>query len=238
MLSRPLVPVLLFASLVSSVTAARADLFGVSDDKQRRLGNDAAKEIEQGAPIVSGPVEEWVQRVGERLVKVTKPDFQYDFHVIDSPQINAFCLPGGHVYVYTGLRKIVRTDDELAAILGHEITHAEEEHYAKQYTKSSKRSTILGIGSLLLGLPPLAQQAVGMVDFGLTQKYSREQESEADREGFFRMKRAGYDPHAMETVLKRLADEDDRDGLDKWMSDHPEGKKRVAQIDELLKENP
>jgi predicted Zn-dependent protease len=224
----------LSASLTLAPSPAQAKLFSISPEKERKIGQEAAADIEKGAPIVSGPVEAWVQRVGAKLAANSKDEFKYTFHVIDLPQINAFCLPGGHIFVYTGLRKVVKTDDELAAVLSHEITHAEEHHYAKQYSKSSKRGAILGIGSLVLGLPGIASQALGILDFSMSQKYSREHEAQADREGLFRMKRAGFNPDAMVNVLQRLADEDDSSGIDQWMSDHPQGKKRVSAMKALL----
>ncbi len=213
---------------------AHAGLFSVSPDKEKKVGQEAGSEIEQNSPIVTGPVADWVNRVGQRLVKASNPEFEYSFHVIDSPEINAFCLPGGHIFIYTGLRKVVKTDDELASVLAHEITHAEEHHYAKQYGKNSKRETILGIGSILLGLPGIAQQGLSLLNAGLEAKYSRGDEAQADREGAARMKRAGFNPEAMVTVLTRLANEDSSDGLDKWLSDHPEGKKRAATIQALI----
>jgi predicted Zn-dependent protease len=229
----PFVVLSLAAGLALAPAPAQAGIFSVSPEKERKIGQEAAAEIEKGAPLVSGPVQDWVQRVGARLAASSGTEFNYTFHVIDSPQINAFCLPGGHIFVYTGLRKVVKTDDELAAVLAHEITHAEEHHYAKQSSKSSKRGAILGIGSILLGLPGIASQALGILDFSISQKYSREHEYEADREGLLRMKRAGFEPSAMVDVLQRLADEDDSSS-DKWLSDHPEGKKRVIAIKSML----
>ena len=224
----------LAAALPLAPRAAQAGPFSVSPDKERRLGQQAAADIEKNAPIVSGPVADWVERVGKRLAAVSDPEFKYRFHVIDSPEINAFCLPGGHIYVYTGLRKVVKNDDELAAVLAHEITHAEEHHYAKASAKSNGRGTLLAVGSILLGLPPVAGQALSILDLSMTQKYSRSAEYEADREGLARMERAGFDPGAMVNVLQRLANEDETDSLFSWMSDHPEGKKRVAAIQQLL----
>lgn len=222
------------ASLALLPQPAHAGLFAISPDKERKIGQDAASDIEKGAPLVTGPVEEWVQRIGARLAAKSSTEFKYTFHVVDAPQINAFCLPGGHIFVYTGLRKVVRTDDELAAVLAHEITHAEEHHYAKQFSKSSKRGALLGAVSIFAGLPGAVSQGLNILDFSMSQKYSRENESQADTEGLSRMKRAGFDPNAMVTVLQRLADEDDDSGVDSWMSDHPEGKKRVAKIKALL----
>jgi predicted Zn-dependent protease len=132
------------------------------------------------------------------------------------------------------LRKVVKTDDELAAVLAHEITHAEEHHYARQFKKSSTRGAILGVGSILLGVPGVASQALSIIDLSMSQKYSREHEYDADRSGALRMTRAGFNPEAMVSVLQRLSDETDSSGLDQWLSDHPEGKKRVAVIKALL----
>ena len=214
--------------------AAHAGPFSVSPNKERRIGQEAAADIEKNSPIVTGPVADWVERVGKRLVAVSNPEFKYDFHVIDSPEINAFCLPGGHVYVYTGLRKVVKTDDELASVLAHEITHAEEHHYAKGSAKANGRDTVLAVGSILLGLPPALGQALSLGSNAMTQKYSRANEYQADREGLARMERAGFDPNAMVNVLQRLSNEEETDSLFQWMSDHPEGKKRVAAIQSLL----
>lgn len=220
--------------ICAPMPSAHAGLFSVSPDKERKLGQQAGADIEKSAPIVSGPVADWVNRIGQRLVKASNPEFKYSFHVIDSPEINAFCLPGGHVFVYTGLRKVVKTDDELASVLAHEITHAELHHYAKQYGKNSKRQALLGIGSIFIPMGALGQTVLGLGDASLSAHYSRGSEAQADREGAARMKRAGFDPQAMVTVLTRLANEDSGDGLDKWLSDHPEGKKRAATIQALI----
>jgi predicted Zn-dependent protease len=216
---------------------SQAGLFSVSPEKEKSIGADASREIESQAPLITGPVEAWVESVGKRLAAATKPDFEYSFRVINSPDINAFALPGGYVYVNSGLRKIAQTDDELAAVMAHEITHAEEHHFARQYSRASKRGAILGIGAAVLGIPNIAANAIDIVNFAVTQKYSRELESEADTEGMKRMARAGYDPAAMVTILERLAKESDRFGtLDKWFASHPEGDKRIAAAKQELQE--
>jgi predicted Zn-dependent protease len=219
---------LLLSLLLNASLPARAGLFSISPDKEKSIGADAAKQIEAQAPIVTGPVASWVEAVGARLAQKSDPEFQYSFRVIESPEINAFTLPGGYIYVYTGLRQVAPTEDELAAVLAHEITHAEEHHYALQYRKSSRRGLLLGVGSLLLGLPDLANQVIGLLDFARTQKYSRAQEAEADRLGMERMARAGYDPKGMVSLLDKLSQEDKGGGtLDKWFGDHPDAASRV-----------
>ena len=223
--------------LVAFPGPAHAGLFSLSPEKEKNIGADASREIESKAPLVTGPVEDWVSGVGKRLAVASKPEFEYSFRVIDSPEINAFALPGGYIYVNTGLRKIARTDDELAAILAHEITHAEEHHYARQYAKASKRGALLGIGAMVLGVPNLAANVLDIVNFAVTQKYSREHESEADVYGMKRLARAGYDPGAMVTILERLAKESEGGNtLDKWFASHPDGDKRVAAAQRELLE--
>lgn len=220
---------------IASAAPARAGLFSISPDRERRMGDDAARQIEAQTRIVTGPVADWVERVGQRLAATSKSEFQYSFKVIDRPEINAFALPGGHIYVFTGLRKVARTDDELAAILAHEITHAEEHHFARQYSKASKRGAVLGILSAVVGLPNIAAQALGIIDFSMTQKYSRTHEYDADHRGMARMARAGFNPQGMVSLLENLSKEDRKSSkLDQWFGDHPDNAKRVAAAQQEL----
>ncbi|HVF09687.1 MAG TPA: M48 family metallopeptidase [Abditibacteriaceae bacterium] len=207
---------------------AQAGLFSISPAKERRMGEDAARAIESQSHIVSGPVAEWVEAIGQRLAATSNSEFEYSFKVIDSPEINAFALPGGYIYVFTGLRKVAQNDDELAAVLAHEITHSEQHHFAKQYKKSTKRGLGLTILSAVAGLPNFAQQVLGIVDFAITQKYSRSQESESDEMGMQRMARAGFNPQGMVTLLDKLSKESGSlKTLDKWFGNHPDAKKRL-----------
>jgi predicted Zn-dependent protease len=217
------------------LSPAQAKLFSVSPEQERRMGEEAAREIESQVRIVSGPVSDWVNRVGRRLAAASDPKWKYSFKVIDRPEINAFALPGGYVYVFTGLRKVVKTDDELAAVLAHEITHAEQHHYARQYARSSKRGAILGIFSAVVGIPNVAAQALSIADFSLTKKYSRQQETESDILGMQRMVRAGFNPQGMVSLLTKLSEEQGRvSSLDKWFGDHPDGPKRVRSTQQEL----
>ena len=221
--------------LGGSVPQAHAGLFSVSPDKERKMGDSAAKEIESSAKIVTGPVADWVQSVGQRLVAQSDGEFKYSFKVIDSPEINAVALPGGHIYIFTGIRKIARTDDELAAVLAHEITHAEQHHYARQYSKASKRGALLGVLGAVVGLPSVAAQAVGLADFYATQRYSRVLETEADKMGLTRMAKAGFNPQGMVTLLENMDKEQKRGGsLNTWFASHPDAPKRLGDVKTLM----
>ena len=223
--------------LLPAVQPAQAGLFSVSPNKERKIGDEASREIDMQARIVTGPVADWVQEVGARLAAVSGNEFEYSFKVVEGKEVNAFALPGGHVYVFTGIRKVAQTDDELAAILAHEITHAEAHHYAKQYGKSSKRGLLLNVLSLAVGMPYGAQQALGLLDLAMTQKYSRTQETEADLVGMKRMVRAGFNPSGMVTLLERLGKEDRGGGtLDNWFGDHPDADRRIGRARNQLAE--
>lgn len=234
-ISRVLPLLLTVAIGVNATAPAQAGMFKISPSGERRIGEDASKQIEAQTRVMTGPVADWVERVGQRLVAKSDKEFQYSFRVIDSPEINAFALPSGYVYVFSGLSKVARNDDELAAVLAHEITHAEKHHYARQYAKASKRGTILGVASIFVGLPNLAQSVLGIIDFSMTQKYSRVHESESDRLGMERMVRAGFDPQGMVSLLQRLQrQEGDLKNLDKWFSDHPAADDRVRKAQAQL----
>ena len=233
----PLALCLATTILVAPPQATQAGLFSVSPEQERKMGAQAAREIESKARIVRGPVADWVNIVGQRLASVSKSEWKYSFKVIDSPEVNAFALPGGYVYVYTGLRKVAQTDDELAAVLAHEITHAENHHYAQQYKKASTRGALLSVFSLAVGLPNYANQILGLIDYSRTQKYSRTHEYESDRLGVERMVRAGFDPQGMVTLLEKMSKEDRGTGtLTGWMRSHPEGRARVEAVQRTLTE--
>ncbi len=230
MKNRIMTSLCLGAVLLSTLAPAQAGMFSVNPTQERKMGDEAAREIDAQARVMTGPVADWVASVGARLAATSDKEFTYSFKVVEGKEINAFALPGGHVYVFTGIRKIAQTDDELAAILAHEITHAEQHHFAKQYGKASKRGAILGVLSVLVGLPNVAQQIVSLADFAMSQKYSRTSETEADILGMQRMTRAGFNPAAMVSILERLAKEDESGGsIDHWFGDHPDAGRRIER---------
>ena len=155
----------------------------------RRVGEDAAKEVEAELGLVTQPeLVGYVNRIGERLLRFApQRDFSYRFYIVDQEAPNAFALPGGQIYVSRGLLLLANSEDELANVIGHEIVHAALRH------ASARQSVVRSI-------PGLFQfSAAGMIA-----SYSRNQEREADREGQILAGRAGYDPGGMATFLKGL----------------------------------
>jgi predicted Zn-dependent protease len=156
---------------------------------------------------------ERVRRIAERLIPTTAvfrsdaPGWRWEVHVLSSNEVNAWCMPGGKIAVYTGLiSKLNITDDELAAVMGHEIAHALREHGREQYSKAVAQQVGLSVVGVLLGAgqaaTDLSQKAF---DLFVNLPNSREDETEADRIGVELAARAGFDPRAALTLWQKMS---------------------------------
>lgn len=180
---------------------------------------------------------ERVKRIVSRLVPQTtafRPDaakWPWEVHVISLDEVNAWCMPHGKMAVYTGLlQKIQPTDDELAAVMGHEISHALREHTREQISQQLGTQTVLGIAGALFGLGEAAQNLGGLVaNVTLNLPKSRTDETEADRMGVELAARAGYDPHAAISLwqkMEKLAGSQPP----QWLSTHPSNETRLSDL--------
>jgi predicted Zn-dependent protease len=180
---------------------------------------------------------ERVKRIVGRLIPQTAvfrpdaPKWPWEVHVITLDEINAWCMPHGKIAVYTGLlQKIQPTDDELAAVLGHEMGHALREHTREQISQQMGTQTLLGIAGALFGLGDTAQSlgnAVANVTIALPK--SRTDETEADRIGVELAARAGFDPHGAISLwekMEKLAGSQPP----QWLSTHPSNETRLADL--------
>ncbi|MDB5814814.1 MAG: family peptidase [Rhodocyclales bacterium] len=182
---------------------------------------------------------ERVRRVANRLIPqvvVFRPDardWPWEVNVIDSKEINAWCMPGGKIAVFTGLLDQLKlTDDELAAVIGHEMSHALREHALERKPKvlAAQVGTIgLQIGGAALGydVPPELANSVSMAALALPN--SREQESEADRMGLELAARAGFDPRAAVTLWQKMGQVGGSEPP-KILSSHPPSAERQAEL--------
>jgi len=183
-----------------------------------RLGEEVSKQLAAEMGIVDDPaLNEYVRSVAARLLPYApKRHFDYSFHVVDQSAPNAFALPGGHVYVSRGLLQLVNSEDELACVIGHEITHAAERHTASRQEFERR-------------LNPLS---MGWMRAGHVAGYGREQERSADHGGQTIAAKAGYDPMGMATFLRDL-DAMDRlnlgwSRLPNFLASHPTTPERAA----------
>lgn len=158
-----------------------------------------------------------VRNISARLIPATAafradaPSWRWETNVISSSELNAWCMPGGKIAVYTGLaEKLNATDDELAVVIGHEIAHALREHGREKVSQSAGINVATGIGGALIGAyfgvdAKLGQQALGVVgDLAFMRPNSRGMEQEADRIGVELAARAGYDPRAAISLWQKM----------------------------------
>ena len=155
----------------------------------------------------------------------------WEAHVISLDEVNAWCMPGGKMAIYTGLiNKLGATDDELAAVMGHEIAHALREHSREQMSQQAIAQAGIGIAGAIFGVGDLGQNVAGMVaDVTLFKPKSRGMETEADRIGIELAARAGYNPQAAISLWQKM--EKLAGGQQpKWLSTHPPHADRIADL--------
>jgi Zn-dependent protease with chaperone function len=157
--------------------------------------------------------------------------WQWEVNLLGSKQINAFCMPGGKIAFYTGiLDQLKLTDDEAAMVMGHEMAHALREHARARIAKSQGTSTLLSIGSQLLGLGRLGDVAANLGTQLLTLRFSREDESDADLVGLEMAARAGYNPQAAVSLWEKMAETGGGANGPGFLSTHPSGPDRIQQL--------
>ena len=183
-----------------------------------------------------------VRNIGERLipqVRTFRADavgWKWEMHVQDSKELNAFCMPGGKIMVYSGLvERLDLSDDELSAVIGHEIAHALREHSRERVSRAYAQQLALAGAAAVAGVNQTTldlANMVGQVTFQLP--HSREQEAEADRMGLELMARAGYDPRAAINVWKKMGSAQESGGPPEFLSTHPSGSSRISDLEAAL----
>jgi hypothetical protein len=204
------------------------------------MGKQYSVEIEKSSHLVTDPaIVEYVNRVGQNLVKNSDAKVPFTIKVLDTDEINAMALPGGFFYVNSGLILACDSEDELAGVMAHEIAHVAAHHAAREMTKMN----YMQIGSIPLmifaqgswtgyGIYELSQLAVPLTFL----QFSREYEAEADYLGIQYAYRAGYDPQGMVSIFEKLdALEKHKPGaLSKAFSDHPATPDRIADVEQEI----
>jgi predicted Zn-dependent protease len=161
-------------------------------------------------------------------------DWRWEVNVIGSKQINAFCMPGGKIAFYSGiLEQLQLTDDEVATVMGHEVAHALREHARERMGKSTATNVGASLLSSALGLGQLGQTVTNYGAQLLSLQFSRSDESEADLVGMELAARAGYDPRAGVTLWQKMAAAS-KGAPPQWLSTHPSGTTRIADIQSNL----
>lgn len=195
-----------------------------------------------------------VKRVGEKLAKAVESylrengaanDLQYyewEFNLVKSDEVNAFCMPGGKIVVYEGILPVTQDEAGLAIVLGHEIAHAVAKHSAEQMSKQARQQQAVQIGGALLGMAGASQQTASIANMAsqigfnfANLKYSRDNETEADRIGLVFAAMAGYDPNKALEFWQRMASLS-TSNQSEIFSDHPSDAKRIAALQQVIPE--
>lgn len=171
-----------------------------------------------------------------RVFRADAPGWKWEVNMISSNEINAYCMPGGKIMFYSGLiRQLGLTDDEIAVVMGHEIAHALREHSREQVSQAMAAQTAIGIGAALFGLGQGSANLAGVAYQSLiATRFSRTDETEADRIGLELSARAGYNPQAGVTLWQKMAKANSGGGTPAFLSSHPTDASRVQQIEALL----
>ncbi len=215
-----------------------------SKQQDIQLGQEAAGQVRTKAQVVQNPfLQDYVNRIGQRLAntgEARSSGFPFTFTVIADPSINAFALPGGPMFIHTGLLKAVDNEAELAGVMGHEMSHVILRHGTNQASKAN----LIQIPALLAGvvgggsmLGQLAQVGVGLGANSVLLKFSRSDESEADALGSHLMSEAGYNPLEMAHFFEKLA-ASGGSRSPQFLSDHPNPGNREQAIQEEIRTLP
>ena len=224
------------ATIESGQRLAANALLPVSEEN--KLGRDMKKEIEKELKLhKSQEIQDYIEKLGSRIAskaRDTPQGIKFTFTVVDDDKtINAFAIPGGHIYVYSGLMKAASDEAELAGVIGHEIAHVTQRHIADRLVAQFGLQTVLG---LALGKDPslLSSLAAQVAGTGALLKFTRDQESEADARGLPYMVAAGYDPEGMVRFFRKLKKTEGPGAL-VFLSDHPLPSARIEALEARIK---
>ncbi len=250
LVQRRVLPLLALACLVLSGCATvpytgRSQLVFMDKAEELSLGEQASRQVLEKEPEEKGTARAArVARVGRRIAAVAeRPDFAWEFHTMPSETLNAFCLPGGKVFVYTALLDLTQgNDDELAAVMGHEIAHAVARHGAERMSQTQlvtlgQVATQLGVAAATgsaQAADGVAQGYGALAQLGILLPYSRTHETEADTIGIILAAKAGYDPRAALGFWKKMAAVNKGKEPPALLSTHPLNEQRIKDLEAAM----
>lgn len=228
----------------------------VSDEQVLSLSNKEYSDYMKSAKLSTNSANTAiVKRVGQRLATAVEKylnehglqaetkEYSWEFNLVQDQSVNAFCMPGGKIVVYEGLLPVTKDEASLAIVLGHEIAHAVAKHSAEQMSKQIKNQygteilgQVLNAAGVSSGTTQLAQIIAQKGLQFRSLKYSRDNESEADRMGLIFAAMAGYDPNVAVSFWQRMAQMTGNSNQSDVFSDHPSDAKRIAAIKQELPE--
>lgn len=223
-------------SMLALLTAASGCL--ASTQQEVQLGDEYAAQVAQQLPLIRDPeVVRYITVLGDSIARVSDDrNLRWTFNVVDQPDVNAFAVPGGHIYVYRGLIEKTANMSELAGVLGHEIAHVTRRHSMLQMRDQQRANVGVTLGCILA--PQVCSSGIGSTGINVLggaafAKFSRDDETEADRFGVTYVTRAGIDPRGMPSMFRTLLSlrKSNPAGLDNFFASHPVEESRVANTE-------
>ncbi len=226
---------LLLAILVAGCASGGGGFNLMSVEEEWNLGKQLEADVAKQMPVIhDSAANAYINKLGQQLVAASGnplAQLPWSFHVVDSPEINAFNIPGGHVYVTTGLIGAADNAAELAGVMGHEIAHGMERHATENMTKAYGLNIV---AALLLGQNPAAYQQIlaQIVGGGAMARFGRDAERQSDSLGTRYMAAAGYNPNGMVTMFEELLRRQQKQpgAVEKFFSTHPLTQDRIAAV--------
>jgi predicted Zn-dependent protease len=230
---------LLLAGCSTVPETGRKQFNFMSSAEEMKLGLTEFDKMKKEVPVSKDPkLNAQLQRVGKRIAAVaTLPDAQWEFVVFESPEANAFCLPGGKVGIYTGILPITKDDAGLATVIGHEVAHAVARHGGERMSQATALQAVgqaVGSASAESKYAGAIQTAYGTgAKLAVELPHSRSQESEADHIGLIYMARAGFNPEESVAFWQRFSDYNKKSGGSEtpwFLRTHPLDDTRIKQL--------
>ena len=217
-------------------------------DEQRALGLQAAAQVYKQMPVLpdNSPETQYVRQLGQKLLATIPPQYSwpFEFHVVAQKEINAFALPGGPMFVNIGTITAASNEAELAGVMAHEMSHVIMQHSAKQADKAQWTNLLAGLAGGVAGatlggglLGQAAQMGIGVTAQGITLKYSRGDEAQADAVGAIILYKAGYNPQALADFFQKVESQS-AGAPPEWLSDHPNPGNRQQAIEKEIRNWP
>jgi predicted Zn-dependent protease len=226
--------------LLASASCVAGSACTVDQSEEVRIGRENAQQVNSQLPLVHDPaVADYVQQLGSDIAsRTSRGDLDWHFAVVDRPEVNAFALPGGFVYVNRGLIERADRLDELAGALGHEIGHVVRRHGVQQMQKGAEANAVVGLGCSVTGWcdNAVARTAIQVGGAALFAKYSRQDEAEADSEAVVNVVRTGIDPEGIPALFRRLLEERRRSpmAIEAFFASHPMEESRVEATERQI----
>jgi beta-barrel assembly-enhancing protease len=251
-----IVPFAAFPQKAPKQTQVNVQRTSLSRDQETQLGKQFAGQVEREMEVVRNPeIERWLNQIGQNLAKTPQANaYPYYFKLVNDDSINAFALPGGPMYVHTGLLKAADSEGEVAGVLAHEMSHVALRHSAAQIGKRRTYGTLFQIVGLAAGtltadqngqcgmVCQITQAGTSLGQNSVLMKFSRGYERDADLNGARMMSAAGYDPMQLplffEKLVKTQGTAAEPRGLALWMSSHPATGSRVQYVSNDVKFYP